>query len=149
VILLYTSFLSIDAVAQEKDTVLIKQKNLDLVGIWKLDLPEQKEKLDSEDFSKLKGMPADQQEKLWVEADSRVYVFEASGKFQISSVVDGAFQESFGKWILDPQEMILQLESEIEVFRYKVIQSPKKMILIPAERSEKDFSKLYLRSLLP
>ncbi len=147
-ILLYPSFLSFDAVAQEKDTLLIKQKTLDLVGIWKLDLPEQKEKLEPEDFSKVNGMPADEQEKLWIEADSRVYVFEASGKFQISSVVDGSFQESWGKWSLDPKEMILQLESEIGISRYKVIQSPKKMMLMPMERSEKDFNKLYLRSLL-
>lgn len=139
---------SVNAIAQEKDTVQLKRKTLDLVGIWKMDLPEQKDKLDPEDVSKVKNKPASEQDKLWVEADSRVYVFEESGNYHFSSVIDGSFQESRGKWSLDAKEMILQLDSESGTIRYKVIQSPKKVMLMPMERSQKDFNKLYLRSLL-
>lgn len=147
-LVLYSFFLPFDAIAQEKDTFLIKNKTQELVGIWKFDLPQQKNKLEPEDFSKVKNMAAVEQEKLWIEADSRVYVFEASGKFQISSVKDGSFEEFLGKWSLDSNDMILVLESEIGIARYKVIQSSKKMMLEPLERSEKDFKKLYLKTLL-
>lgn len=147
-LILYPVFFSVDAVAQENDSLLMKKNIQDLVGIWRLDLPEQKENLDPEDFLKLKEKTVSEQEKFWVEADSRVYVFEASGKFQVSTVIDGSFQEYRGRWSLDSKEMILQLEFESGISRYKVTQSSKKMMLMPLDRSEKDFAKLYLRSLL-
>ncbi len=140
--------LLVAAYSQETDSLEVEKTSLELSGVWKMDLPEQKSRLEPENQTKIKQLSPIQEENLWMEADSRVYVLDPSGRFHLSWVREGALNELRGKWQFDSDSMIIRMEWENGVSEYRVTIKPKGMLWVSVAKSEDFFQALHLKSLV-
>lgn len=124
-------------------------KNLDqtILGIWRVDLPEQKSRLEPENMEKLSQLDGEKQEQEWIKTDSRVYNFEEDGAFQLSWVEEGSAMEVRGIWTFDPATQVLKLTTKRGTTDFLVKMSGNKAVWTPFSRSEEYFSILYLKRL--
>lgn len=120
---------------------------LQIVGIWRINLDDQKEKLETEFKNKLKGLDDKKQEEFWLSTESRVYVFNENGYFKNYWVDNGAYFEKFGKWVIDEESKILRLELEDEIWEYRLKFNGKGMTWDPISKKEEFIGVLYLISL--
>ncbi len=116
-----------------------------LVGVWKVNLSEQKNKLDTETKAQVSQLDSIKQEKFWNTAESRVYALDGERNFVMTWVADGSHHEVVGKWRMDSKTRILRLFSENELFEYQVEFNGKDRIWIPVVKSNEGFNILYIK----
>lgn len=122
----------------------IKQK---LFGIWRLDFPELKGKLDAESHSKLSQMSEEERESVWMAADSRIYLFEKDGTYLMTFAEEGVFVEERGKWTFDSTTMVLRLEEGDGNRDYRLVFTERGLMWNPVVKSEEFFGVLFLKRL--
>lgn len=118
-----------------------------LIGIWRVDFPELKQKLDAESQNKLSQMDEKEQESVWMTTDSRIYLFEKDGSYLTTYVEDGAFIEQKGKWSIDSDQMMLTMEEEKGNHQFRLTFTERGMMWIPLIRSKEFFEVLFLNRL--
>ncbi|WP_139352701.1 hypothetical protein [Algoriphagus sp. A40] len=136
--------------AQEQELVLrdtLSAEEIKLVGVWKVDLPEQKSKLDSETKAQVDQLDGKKQEFFWRATESRVFALDNERNFVMTWVDEGSHNEVKGKWKLDSKTGVLSLISEDEVIEYQVEFNGKGQIWIPIGGDKKGFNKLYIKGL--
>jgi hypothetical protein len=136
--------------AQEQEQVRrdsLSLEEIKLVGVWKVDLPEQKTKLDAETKAQVDKLDSKNQEDFWRATESRVYALDNERNFVMTWVEFGSHNEVRGTWKLDSKTGVLSLFSEKELIEYQVEFIGKGQIWIPITASRSDFNKLYIKGL--
>lgn len=135
--------------AQSSDSTAVQKMESKILGIWKLDLNDQKNNLEPAGKSKLEQQNESEKAQFWMKSESRVYVLESDKKVLVSWVDDGSFYEQRGSWNFNPESGILELLFDKESQGYRVNFTGNGMVWIPNKQvDEKEIlSVLYLRSL--
>lgn len=148
VILLVIPFATVRG--QSRDSLALQKKTESkILGIWKLDLNDQKNNLEPAGKSKLEQQNESEKDLFWMKSESRVYVLESDKKVLVSWVDDGSFYEQKGSWNFNPESGNLELLFDKESQMYQVKFTGNGMVWIPNKQvDEKEIlSVLYLRSL--
>lgn len=122
----------------------IEQK---LFGIWRMDFPELREKLDLVSQNKLSQMSEEERESVWMAADSRIYLFEKNGTYLTTYAEEGVFVEERGKWTFDSTTLSLRLEKEDGKRDYRLVFTERGMMWNPIVKSDEFFEVLFLKRL--
>lgn len=136
--------------AQEKEVVRrdsLSAGEINLVGVWKVNLPEQKSKLDTETKAQVDQLDSKKKEDFWRATESRVFALDSERYFVMTWVADGSHHEVRGKWKLNSKTGILSFVSENELVEYQVEFNGKEQIWIPIGGSRNGFNKLYIKGL--
>lgn len=144
-IILYFTF-SLVCIAQtspEMDT--LSKADQKLIGIWKYDLGNQKEK--AELLDKEKSQDDSAQEKIWKKIDSWSCFLDEERKYTLSWVENGGLYQEFGTWEFDPEKMTISLIGEDTKKEFRVTFAEVGMIWIPEPNSREDFNMLLLKKL--
>lgn len=135
--------------AQSSDSTAVQKMESKILGIWKLDLNDQKNNLEPAGRSKLNQLDESGKDLFWMKSESRVYVLESDKKVLVSWVDDGSFYEQRGSWNFNPESGILELLFDKESQGYRVTFTGNGMVWIPNKQVDEMeiLSVLYLRSL--
>ncbi len=136
--------------AQEQELVsrdTLSGEEIQLVGVWKVDLPEQKSKLDAETKAQVDQMEDKIQDDFWRAAESIVYALDDERYFVMTWVADGSHNEIRGKWKLDSKSGVLSMTSENETMEYQVEFIGKRQVWIPVGGPRRGFNKLYIKGI--
>ncbi|TXE04775.1 hypothetical protein [Algoriphagus aquimarinus] len=125
----------------------LSAEEIKLVGVWKVNLPEQKSKLDAESKTKVNQLDSKGQEGFWNATESRVYALDGERNFVMTWVSEGSHNEVIGKWKLEAKTGILKLFGEHELFEYQVEFKEKSQIWIPITKSKEGLNVLYIKGL--
>lgn len=129
--------------AQELDRLdSLSKEEINLVGVWKVDLPEQKSKLDTESKTQVDQLDNKGQEDFWNATESRVYALDGERNFVMTWVAEGSHNQLVGKWKYDAKSGILSLISENEVFNYQIEFKDKGQIWTPLSKSKEGITVL-------
>jgi hypothetical protein len=131
----------------DTDTVLQKASEK-LIGVWRMDLPEQKQKMEPADRNQLDQLDEKEQEDFWMMNDSKVYILDKDGTVKRVWVDRGSYFEENGKWDFQSNPMTLVLQFEEAAEEYKVNFTGKGMVWVPRTRTREFFGVLHLKSLL-
>jgi hypothetical protein len=126
---------------------LPSKEGLDLIGVWKMDLSDQKTKLDIKEKTNLERMDEDTNRKLWKRTESWVYALDEEMNFVMTWVENGSLNELRGKWVFDPFRSLLELKTAEENIRYQVRFEGKRQVWTPITTSKEEFSTLYVKKI--
>lgn len=125
----------------------LSAEEIKLIGVWKVNLPEQKSKLDTESKAQVNQLDSKGQEAFWNATESRVYALDGERNFVMTWVSEGSHNEVIGKWKLDAKTGVLNLFSESEVIEYQIEFKEKGQIWTPLTKSKEGFPILYIKGL--
>lgn len=128
-------------------TDTLSAEEIKLVGVWKVNLPEQRNNLDTKSKALVSQMDSIEEEKFWNAAESRVYALDQERNFVVTWVDEGSHHEVAGNWKLDAKMRVLSLYSKGQLTEFRVEFKEKGQIWIPISKSEKDFSMMYIKGL--
>lgn len=147
-ILIVISFKNLSAQVQEVVKLdLLSAEEINLVGVWKVNLPEQKSKLDTETKALVDQLDSKKQEDFWKVTESRVFALDNERYFVMTWVADGSHHEVRGKWKLNSKSGVLSFISENALVEYLVEFNGKEQVWIPVGYSKNEFKKLYIKGL--
>jgi hypothetical protein len=118
-----------------------------LLGIWRVDFPELKGKLDIESQNKLSQMSEEEREAVWMTADSRIYLFEQDGKYLMTYVDRGVYVEERGIWTITSSGMMLRMEYGEGIRDYRLVFTDKGMMWNPTVKRDELFGVIFLNRL--
>lgn len=147
-ILFFLMSFSIPSFSQDltkQDT--LSKGELKIIGIWKYDLPDQRN--EESIVQKFQSTSADEaeQKKFWKKTESWICHLKEDKKYLKAWVENGALIEQIGTWSFDGVTMILSLVSEERREEYKVNFTGKGQVWIPVKKEAGEFSVLYLKGL--
>jgi hypothetical protein len=131
----------------DKGTNVNSKVETSMVGVWKMDLSDQKTKLDTEEKSNLERMDEDSRRKFWKRTESWVYALDEEMNFVMTWVENGSLIELRGKWTFDPFRNLLELKTAEEGIRYQVGFEGKRQVWTPITRSKEELSTLYVKKI--
>lgn len=131
-----------DQELESRDT--LSSEEIKWVGVWKVDLPEQKDNLDTETKAQVDQMEGKQQEDFWRAAESIVFALDNEKNFVMAWVAEGAHNEVRGKWRLDSKTGILSFSSDTEVVEYRIEFTGKGQVWIPIRGPKRGFNKFHI-----
>lgn len=147
-ILILSVFGNLSAQVEEvvrPDTLTTEE--MKMVGIWKLNISEQKNNMNSEAKAQVDQLDIEKQEEFWRDTESWVYVLDLERNFIMTWVEFGSYNEFRGTWRLDSNTKTLSLFSDNELLEFQVQLFGKGQIWTPVTTSKTGFNRLYIKKL--
>jgi hypothetical protein len=123
----------------------LSKEEIELIGVWKMDLSDQKTKLDTKEKFNIERMDEDSKQKFWKRTESWVYALDEEMNFVMTWVENGSLNELRGKWTFDPYRSLLELKTAQEDIRYQVRFEEKRQVWKPITTSKEEFSSIHLK----